>query len=1055
MATVLSESLNGVVKEKARKGFSRGAVLKLRLENFLTFDRVVIHPKPELNVMVGPNGTGKSSIVCAICLGLGGSTTILGRARDLKDFVKHGKDSGFVEITLYDDKAPTHPVIRRSLSATSNSSEWTINRRSEQEKNVKKLVESLNIQLDNRCMFLPQDKVIEFARMNKQELLVETERAVGPKELYQHHEELKSLKAMHSSSCTDLKKKQDLLQDLERRNNMLKRDVDRFQNREKLEKQIRNLTHKRSWVLYEDARHEYSIKKAELKEANDDLKSIKDHYQPIKERHNRQERAVERYKVAAQTAMKAVHQMENQLRDEQERLSGLEEKVEEPRQELENAKREEAARLRKIETLKREIEGFRRDLEELEPTESLTPKIAARNAGIRSVHQRISGLADQQREMAEERLQHQDILRKSEEQLQQMNNMWTQRLEKLRHRDPATVQVVKWLKGNQHMFRQPILEPVCMSLNVQDPRYVKQAESFFSGRDFCSFVAQNEEDRERFLKEVRDTMHLKVNIARAPDRTLKDFQPAIPFHTLQRFHFDKMLLDVVEAPEPVLCLFCQYSGLHNIPIAGNLRPQDVAQITTELPNLKSFYTASMRYSVKQSLYRKASSTRSMELFQPKFLVGSVDTQRREALEEDIRSCRNSLAQFEQRYQDLEAQDRELRGEDAKLRSEKGDLRKIVDTHKSHRANITSRESKLEKYLQTTFSLQQAEEKCEQEVNRIQTERVQCLGKLRELVRGAIGSTDESVKASLNVCTSQARVRFFLRQFREVKNTCDNAQQRCDTLTCETKEAKKKSELMLDKAVRLTGVRNPADHPDLEESFRFLPDNLNEIEEDLHEKKAKLEACVVTDQTVVDDFYERKEKIENLAKEILKRETDIGNRDSRIKELKEKWLGPLKSLIEEVNKCFRGYFSSHMGMEGAGKVALDPDPEEQPEFSEFDKFGVQINVKFRTEEALQELNAQRQSGGERSVSTMLYLMALQGTTSCPFRVVDEINQGMDPENERRIFNLIVQSASGAQYFLLTPKLLSHLEYSRAVSIHVVNNGQEMMSCEKWNLDNMLG
>ncbi len=50
-------------------------------------------------------------------------------------------------------------------------------------------------------------------------------------------------------------------------------------------------------------------------------------------------------------------------------------------------------------------------MEELEPTESLTPKIAARNAGIRSVHQRISGLADQQREMAEERLQHQDILR--------------------------------------------------------------------------------------------------------------------------------------------------------------------------------------------------------------------------------------------------------------------------------------------------------------------------------------------------------------------------------------------------------------------------------------------------------------------------------------------------------------------------------------------------------------------------------------------------------------------------------------------------------------------
>lgn len=179
----------------------------------------------------------------------------------------------------------------------------------------------------------------------------------------------------------------------------------------------------------------------------------------------------------------------------------------------------------------------------------------------------------------------------------------------------------------------------------------------------------------------------------------------------------------------------------------------------------------------------------------------------------------------------------------------------------------------------------------------------------------------------------------------------------------------------------------------------------------------------------------------------------------------------------------------MGMECAGEVRLDPDPESHPDFSEFDKYGVQIKVKFRDSEQLHELDAQRQSGGERSVSTMLYLMALQGNTSCPFRVVDEINQGMDPTNERRIFNLIVQSAyEGAQYFLLTPKvreavsghvtqqsrgilpvcfrqavvdvscvvqLLQNLEYSEAVAIHLVHNGQEMMECDQWNLAQILG
>lgn len=103
------------------------------------------------------------------------------------------------------------------------------------------------------------------------------------------------------------------------------------------------------------------------------------------------------------------------------------------------------------------------------------------------------------------------------------------------------------------------------------------------------------------------------------------------------------------------------------------------------------------------------------------------------------------------------------------------------------------------------------------------------------------------------------------------------------------------------------------------------------------------------------------------------------------------------------------------MNCAGEVALE-------ENEDFAKYGILIRVKFREHEELQALNAQRQSGGERSVSTMLYLLALQETVSCPFRVVDEINQGMDPVNERHIFNLIVKSASrGAQYFLLTPKV----------------------------------
>jgi len=42
-----------------------------------------VYPGPGLNVIVGPNGTGKSSIVCGICLGLAGHPKLLGRAKEV------------------------------------------------------------------------------------------------------------------------------------------------------------------------------------------------------------------------------------------------------------------------------------------------------------------------------------------------------------------------------------------------------------------------------------------------------------------------------------------------------------------------------------------------------------------------------------------------------------------------------------------------------------------------------------------------------------------------------------------------------------------------------------------------------------------------------------------------------------------------------------------------------------------------------------------------------------------------------------------------------------
>ena len=103
------------------------------------------------------------------------------------------------------------------------------------------------------------------------------------------------------------------------------------------------------------------------------------------------------------------------------------------------------------------------------------------------------------------------------------------------------------------------------------------------------------------------------------------------------------------------------------------------------------------------------------------------------------------------------------------------------------------------------------------------------------------------------------------------------------------------------------------------------------------------------------------------------------------------------------------------------------------------------MQHRENETLQQLNQHRQSGGERAVSTIFYLMALQSMAQAPFRVVDEINQGMDPRNERMVHERMVEIACRehtSQYFLITPKLLTGLRYDPRMRVLCIASGEHV-------------
>ena len=74
-------------------------------------------------------------------------------------------------------------------------------------------------------------------------------------------------------------------------------------------------------------------------------------------------------------------------------------------------------------------------------------------------------------------------------------------------------------------------------------------------------------------------MKLKVNSACAPSERLDYFKPSVSFEDLkEKYHFEKRVIDLIEVPEPLLCFFCKYHHLQDLPIAGNLGPAVIQRV---------------------------------------------------------------------------------------------------------------------------------------------------------------------------------------------------------------------------------------------------------------------------------------------------------------------------------------------------------------------------------------------------------------------------------------------------------------------------------------------
>ncbi|KAJ8926523.1 hypothetical protein NQ314_021125 [Rhamnusium bicolor] len=218
-------------------------------------------PGPHLNMIIGPNGTGKSTMVAAIILGLGGNPKVVGRGTKVSEYIKHNCDRATINITLQDENENTYIKVTREFD-TQERSTWKLNNRKVKIDEVLKSIGKFNIQVNNLCQFLPQDRVQDFAKLNKQDLLKETQKALCRFDLIEKQETLVGSREHHKAQIECMENYQKKLQEAQDANVRLEGRVQNFNKKKKYNEAILHIERKIAWVIYEDIRAQFTdIKK--------------------------------------------------------------------------------------------------------------------------------------------------------------------------------------------------------------------------------------------------------------------------------------------------------------------------------------------------------------------------------------------------------------------------------------------------------------------------------------------------------------------------------------------------------------------------------------------------------------------------------------------------------------------------------------------------------------------------------------------------------------------------------------------------------------------------
>ncbi|KAF5865264.1 Structural maintenance of chromosomes protein 5 [Aspergillus alliaceus] len=1056
-------SQNGSQNGAPQEVYKPGAIVRIKVIDFVTYTSAEFFPGPKLNMVIGPNGTGKSTLVCAICLGLGWGPVHLGRAKDAGEFVKHGCREATIEIELAGGaRFRQNPVVSRTIKRDGNKSSFTLNGKPVSRNQVLKLAQSFSIQIDNLCQFLPQDKVSEFAALTPIELLSSTQRAAAGPEMEEWHNDLKKLRAEQKKLQTDNKGDKDLLANLENRQEMQRADVERVRQRAQIKRKIEMLELVRPVTKYKEMHANFNQMKRRKDEISRELETLKAELEPAlravnaKQQYCLQIEDVIKYKKARiDEAERTASNLGKKIEQHEDSIKDLDRQIESERKSYGHSKEEQTKVQQSINKLNRQ---FNEEIIEFD-AHWYNEQIKEKRLKFREIEEKANKIKEDRRPLFEALKEKTRKIEQSEQHMKRLESQAGRQEEKLKAISLDSYKAYEWIQRNQHKFEKEVFGPPIVTCSVKDPRYADAIESLLQKTDFTTFTVQSRNDFRLLQKELNLGMGLHDISIRTSSIPLDRFPCPISGDEIRNLGFDGWAKDLLNGPEPVIAALCSENRLHQTPISlRGITDEEYSKI--ERGSLTSWVAGKQSYQIirRKEYGPNASSTRVRQVKQARVWTSQpVDASAKQDLVRNIQILKDEVQEIQEKVDADRAQLTQLGQEHSECNDRRIELEREKSERQTAFTNYRAIPEKIRQQELRLRDIQRIFQEFKSRVRDIRSQQDQLALQKAEATLEYANAVEHLRMRHEDLIKLKVRHVEGISDLETLKERNTGHRDRLEAKIKELKEAQHEIKATSEVVKKLFKeaekvVQASTTQPDLADLLPTLVNHtVDQLEADIDSEKARLELTHGGSNNLIKEFEERERQIQKLRGKLSEFENQLAEYDHAINEIRGNWEPRLDEIVKNISDAFSDSFS-RIGC--AGQVTLDKAEDEagpngEPGGTDFDQWSIQIHVKFRENENLSLLDSHRQSGGERAVSTIFYLMALQSLSASPFRVVDEINQGMDPRNERMVHGRLVdiacapsENGGGGQYFLITPKLLSGLVYKPGMRVLCIYSGEHM-------------